>query len=145
MPKGIGFRLPVLDQTVVRSKLTFRRGRSLQTNKTIKTLRLVSLIKAGFHGHYVQWNEWFSCLCNYPVHDLYPIILAGLIIVFQGLKLVFHCFFCTKLKDRTILSVQNQYLNNYALFWLFQMGHYIQPGTKGLSLACLKPGAKLKE
>jgi hypothetical protein len=47
-------------------------------------------------------TEWLSRLCDYPVHDLDPVILVGMIVVLQGLELALHYFFCSKLKDRTV-------------------------------------------
>lgn len=37
----------------------------------------------------------------YPVHDFDAIILAGLVVVLQGIKLMLNSFFCAKLEHRS--------------------------------------------
>jgi hypothetical protein len=90
--------LPVPDQAVVQNKSTFQRDQSLQTIYIYTQLSSDRLIKPGEF----PLTEWLSRLCDYPVHDLDPVILVGMIVVLQGLELALHYFFCSKLKDRTV-------------------------------------------
>jgi hypothetical protein len=41
---------------------------------------------------------------HYPVHDFYPVILVGMVIVLQGLELALHHFLCSKLRNRAIFK-----------------------------------------
>lgn len=44
---------------------------------------------------FIETNEWNY----YPIHDFDSIILPGLVIVFQCIKLALHRVFCTKLNQ----------------------------------------------